>query len=242
MYIYDKIVEFLRCLLSISNSAFLFIPLVFLISLISNSIPYVSIPYLALLLLYSSCTGINNVGYSMLIVLSSAVGAALGKVVIYYLGKGFSNVIIGEKNYTYVKLLSRLLDKSIFLAIMMFAATPLPDDILYIPVGVLKYPLHKFFLACLTGKVFLTAFVFYSGGLIHSVISISVSDIGSVSIISTIVSIMLTVITLILMRYIDWAQLVEIFAKYGLARGFFMLLVRFHKVLRRGDVGEESDS
>ncbi len=229
--IYSKILYLIRYLLGLSSNSLLFASVIFLVSFISNSIPYVSIPYLALILLYSSYTGFGNVLSLITTVLSSALGAALGKIVIYYLGRGFSNIIIGVSNETYIKLLSKFLDKSIFLAIAIFAATPLPDDILYIPVGVLRYPLLKFFIACFVGKFVLTSFVFYSGGIIHSIVSLS--KIQYAGMISTVVSVAITIIVLFVMKRLDWAKLVEVLSSHGIVRGSILVVMRAREFIRR---------
>jgi len=234
--IYDKIQSFLKFLLSLPATSPLVTLIVFLVSLISNSVPYISVPYLALILLYSSYWGVQDLTHSTLIVLSSALGAAIGKIVVYYLGKGVSNLVISSSNEAYIKLLSKFLDKSIFLSIIIFAATPLPDDILYIPVGVLRYPLLKFFISCFIGKLILTAFVFYSGGFIHSLMKFSqVQDVG---IVATIVSILVTAIVLLFMRYLDWAKLVEVIVNYGVVKGSLIFVTRPHHFIRRSKGGQ----
>jgi membrane protein YqaA with SNARE-associated domain len=50
-----------------------------------------------------------------------------------------------------------------FLALIIFAATPLPDDIAGIIAGFLKYDLKRFFAAVLIGKVIFHLVLAYGG-------------------------------------------------------------------------------
>ena len=49
-----------------------------------------------------------------------------------------------------------------FLTVFVFAVTPLPDDLLYIPLGMIKYPFRKTLLACFIGKtLFMTGLAYF---------------------------------------------------------------------------------
>ncbi|KPJ57077.1 hypothetical protein AMJ49_02900, partial [Parcubacteria bacterium DG_74_2] len=61
------------------------------------------------------------------------------------------------------KVISVFKKKGTFYAIILLAATPLPDDILGISAGFLKYDLKKFFLASLIGKIILHLIIAYGG-------------------------------------------------------------------------------
>lgn len=58
--------------------------------------------------------------------------------------------------------LRRLLGGSVFLVAFIFAATPLPDDVAFIPMGIMKYSPIKTYISLYTGKFALTVFVLYS--------------------------------------------------------------------------------
>lgn len=133
---------------------------IFIISLIANSIPFVAIPYLAIILAYSLL--LQNLTTKLLVAFSSALGATAGKIIIYSIGS-LVRVGLSEKTLKNLELFNKIASKSLFLAIFLFASLPLPDDILYIPIGIAKYSMVKYSVAVLLGKTVLTsAIVFYS--------------------------------------------------------------------------------
>ncbi len=95
--------------------------------------------------------------------LFSGLGSAIGEFTGYALGFGGRKVI--EKKYKKdIKKTERLFQKyGGFLIIVLFAATPLPDDVVGIIGGTLKYPLKKFFIASLIGKTILNLILAYGG-------------------------------------------------------------------------------
>jgi len=129
---------------------------IFLISLVSNSIPFFTIPYLGIVAGYALfyVNPLNKV----VLVLASALGATVGKIAIYFMGKAVSKGF-SESTKKNVDLFKRIAKRSLFIAILVFAASPLPDDILYVPLGIMGYPILLYFIAILAGKAVLTSIV-----------------------------------------------------------------------------------
>jgi membrane protein YqaA with SNARE-associated domain len=83
----------------------------------------------------------------------AGTGSAIGEITGYGVGRGGREVI--EKKYKH------LLDRTRkwmeghgdFLIITLFAATPLPHDVVGMISGAVEYPLRKFMLATLVGKI-----------------------------------------------------------------------------------------
>src|SRR5438128_11915220 len=67
--------------------------------------------------------------------------------------------------------LRRLLGGGVFLVAFIFAATPLPDDVAYIPMGIMKYSPIKTYISLYTGKFVLTLFVLYTARKSEEVIN-----------------------------------------------------------------------
>jgi len=99
--------------------------------------------------------------------LIAGFGASLGEFVGYGLGYGGGK--LGERKYDdrYKKKIERtkkLFDKyGGFWVLLVFAASPLPDDIAGIAGGILKYEIKKFFIAILIGKIIFNLFLAYGG-------------------------------------------------------------------------------
>ena len=119
---------------------------VFFVSFIGSATIIFPIPSFALVFL------LGAVMNPWLVALSAAAGNTAGELTGYALGKGSGKLI--EKKYKkvlkkYKKWFER--DRT-FLLIVLFAATPLPDDVVGLLCGVFNYNLKKFVLASFIGK------------------------------------------------------------------------------------------
>ncbi|NPA22896.1 MAG: VTT domain-containing protein [Crenarchaeota archaeon] len=222
----NNVVEYLR---SITGSGLLFIILsTYVISFISNCIPYLTVPYLAIIFFYTSLFS-NNIELVTIIILISSLGAATGKVIVYLIGKSLRRLVIGKVSEQDIELFNKLADKGIFFAIFVFAATPLPDDVLYIIVGALKYSPLRFFAACLAGKIVITSFVAFSGEAIGDVVPPGLVIILSIAI---------TVLVILFMRRIDWEKLVRSMIEDGAHRAIMRFISNPREFLKQSSGSE----
>jgi len=129
----------------------------FLVDLVASSSIIFPIP--SFLLAFAAGNFLNP----WLIGLSSGAGAALGELIGYGLGKGSGKVI--EKKYKkWVEMGKKWIKShSSFPMIILFAATPLPDDILGIVCGLFNYDIKKFFIASFIGKVIMYTALAWGG-------------------------------------------------------------------------------
>jgi membrane protein YqaA with SNARE-associated domain len=83
----------------------------------------------------------------------AGIGSAIGETTGYALGRG-GRELIEEK---YEKWLNRarkwMKNHGDFMIIVLFAATPLPHDVVGILSGAVEYPFKKFILATMVGKI-----------------------------------------------------------------------------------------
>jgi membrane protein YqaA with SNARE-associated domain len=93
----------------------------------------------------------------------AAFGSAIGEFTGYYLGYGSH----GTLKKKYKKWIERMMDfaekRSMFLTIIVIAATPIPTDIGGILAGIAKYDTRKFFLAMLIGKIINYSVIAWAG-------------------------------------------------------------------------------
>jgi len=93
----------------------------------------------------------------------AGLGAAIGEFTGYALGWGGRKVI----NIKWKKWIKRTEEAfkryGGFWIILLFAVTPLPDDIVGIIAGTFKYSVKKFFIASLIGKIILHLILAYAG-------------------------------------------------------------------------------
>ena len=181
---------------------------IFFVSMISNSIPYVSLPYLAILVFMAPLFQLP-----FLAVISSAFGATLGKVVILFLGRSFRR-ILSEETKENLECFNTLFRRWSFLAVFLFAASPLPDDVLYIPLGLSGYRLIPYFIAVFAGKIIVTSLAVVFGR--------AFVEVANRHNIPFEVSLLLLVAVTILITYItvkvNWRNVVEAYSK-GVGEG-----------------------
>lgn len=141
---------------------------VFLISIFGNFTVIFPVPYLLVLLLivvnWSNFTLIDGLILGLVV----GAGAAIGETTAWLLGRTQTQSL--EESATGQRMMSmrRQIERGFGgLLIFIYAATPLPDDLLLITLGATKYPLWKAILYCFLGKVALAllitigAFFFY---------------------------------------------------------------------------------
>ncbi len=195
---------------------------VFLVIFISHAIPFSYLPGWYYLILYASTIG-DNTSLKVLSVVSAALAAALAKVAVYYMGRGFRHVL-SERTKKGMELFNRIASRSMVLAIFIFAALPLPDDILYIPLGIMGYDIKKYLAAIFLGKLILAAlFVAYTD-VVSSMIRTTNYDMNAV--IATVIA---TVVISIMVVRTRWFDVVDAFVSKGWRRG---ILVLFREVFR----------
>ncbi|UCB59797.1 MAG: VTT domain-containing protein [Candidatus Bathyarchaeota archaeon] len=134
---------------------------VFLISLLGTVAIVVPVPYTLVIL------GLGAAGWDpWLLTISGGLGSAIGELAGYFLGY-YGRRIISEERQRKMDFLLKLFGKYSPVAIFIFALTPLPDDLLFIPLGILRYSLIRAFIPALLGK-FLMVFILASLGKVYS--------------------------------------------------------------------------
>ena len=128
---------------------------VFLAGFLGASIPffpsYILIPLMA--------TQLNP----FIVGVVSGIGAGVGQYLHYYIGLGGRYLFSPETRVRFERWRVRFGKYGVWL-IMALAATPLtPDDIVWIPLGLMRYPRLKALLAGITGKTILSLVYAYAG-------------------------------------------------------------------------------
>lgn len=179
-------------------------PGVFLLSLVGSAIPFLPLPYLFVVVILS---GILD---PLLLGLVSGLGGALGKITSYLLGRlGYR--FLGQERRRSMDALNRLIGKYGAIGVFIFALTPLPDDVYYIPIGMTRYSFTKFMIYSTAGKVLLAVSVAYMGRAYMEVLDMLMNGGPGATIISIAV---LVVITIIILR-VDWEMLAHYLEKGG---------------------------
>ena len=130
---------------------------VFLAGLIGTSTIFLPVPAF-LILMSAAALGLNP----LLVAFLSAAGQSLGELTGYAVGVGGKKVL--EKKYSkQLRVVSKWFRKNGFITIFVFAATPLPDDLVGVLAGFGRYELKKFLLASFLGKICLSLLLAFAG-------------------------------------------------------------------------------
>lgn len=116
-------------------------------------------PQVVVFLMSAPALGFNP----LLVGILAGLGAGIGQYLHYYIGAG-GRFLLSEKRRASMEKWKARLDKYGVLLIFLFAVTPLtPDDLLWIPLGMMKYPKLKALISAILGKTVMLVLCAYGG-------------------------------------------------------------------------------
>lgn len=185
-----------------------------LVNFFGSLIPFIPLP--GFLLLASMSVG-DQFNLHVLALLS-ALTATVAKQIIFYISYEGRH-ILNEKTRKRMRPFERLVKRYGAAAAFVAAATPIPDDLIYVPLGLAKYNPKRFFIATLAGKIVLS----YSIVLISHNLGLSlvepflenVNDVTTVYVGIIIFGAMMTAIVVLLLR-LDWQRILGRLAPWTL--------------------------
>ena len=185
-----------------------------LVNFFGSLVPFVPLPGFLLLATMS----VGDTFHLHVLALVSAITATAAKQIIFFVSTG-GRKIISEKTRKRMRPFERLVKKYGAAAAFVAAATPIPDDIIFVPLGLAKYNPKKFFIATLTGKIVLSyVIVFVSHYLGLSLLEplvATIDDATTVYIGIIIFGAMMTAVVVLLLR-LDWVRVMGKLAPWTL--------------------------
>ncbi|WNZ28347.1 MAG: DedA family protein [Candidatus Bathyarchaeota archaeon] len=169
---------------------------IFIISFIGSVSVIFPIPYTLVIF------GLGSVLDPVLIAISGGLGAALGEFSGYALGY-YGTSKISEERRKKMDFMVKIFDKYGPVTIFLFALTPLPDDLLFIPLGVMRYSFLKAFIPAIIGKTLMTFIIAYSGQQSLELITVILGESGFLG---TAITVVLLAIVIFAMIKIDWEK------------------------------------
>jgi len=176
-----------------------------LVNFFGSLVPFIPLP--GFLLLATMSVGDQ---YDLhVLALFSAIAATVAKQIIFFVSSS-GRKIINEKTRKRMRPFERLVKRYGAAAAFVAAATPIPDDIIFVPLGLAKYNPKKFFVATLTGKIVLSyVIVFISHYLGLSLVEPfleGIDDATPVYIGIIIFGAMMTAVIVLLLK-LDWQRI-----------------------------------
>lgn len=185
-----------------------------LVNFFGSLVPFVPLPGFLLLATMSVGDQFNI----HILALLSAITATVAKQIIFYVSYG-GRRIINEKTRKRMRPFERLVKRYGAGAAFFAAATPIPDDLVYVPLGLAKYNPKRFFIATLTGKIVLSyVIVLISHHLGISLVAPFLEDVDDttpVYIGIIVFAAMMTSVIVVLLR-LDWQKILGKFAPWTL--------------------------
>jgi membrane protein DedA with SNARE-associated domain len=127
-----------------------------LVNFFGSLIPFVPLPGFLLLATMS----VGNEYDLHVLALLSAITATVAKQIIFFVSFT-GRRIMNEKTRKRMRPFERLVKRYGAAAAFVAAATPMPDDIIFVPLGLAKYNPKRFFVATLTGKIVLSYIIVF---------------------------------------------------------------------------------
>lgn len=185
-----------------------------LVNFIGSLVPFIPLPGFLLLATMS----VGDKFDLHVLALTSAIAATAAKQIIFFISYE-GRRIIKQSTRERMRPFERLVKKYGAAAAFFAAATPIPDDLVYIPLGLAKYNPKRFLIATLAGKLVLSyVIVFSSHYLGLSLIEPYVEDIDSpipIYIGIAIFGASMTIVVVLLLR-LDWRRILGRFAPWTL--------------------------
>jgi len=186
----------------------------FLISFLGNATVLVPFPYMGVTFILGGLTDEVTSQFLFdpwLVGLLSGLGAVLGEMTGYVIGYGGGQLIDKEQRNAFRGYVNEHPRATPFV-LWFLAATPLPDDVLIIPLGAARYPWWKVMMPQFIGKTIFMTFVAWSGRFGLSIVGSLIGSTNPSSIVSRgveIASVLLIVLAIYVLVRIDWTKLVS---------------------------------
>jgi len=185
-----------------------------IVSFFGSLIPFVPIPSFVLV----ATMAVGEQFDIHVLVLIAALTATAAKQIIFYVSYG-GRKIISEKTKKRMKPFQKLVKRYGGSAAFVAAATPIPDDLVYIPLGLAKYNPKRFFVATLLGKIVLYYAIVlishYMGLSLLEPILQNIEDPLPVYIGIIILGLAMTIIVILLLR-LNWERILSRVAPWTL--------------------------
>jgi membrane protein DedA with SNARE-associated domain len=170
-------------------------PSAFLLGIIGAASVVVPVPTTVVLLAIAG----SRIFDPTLLAIAFGLGAAVGQLTSYMVGY-VGSMVVGKKQKHSLGAMLKIFERYGMAAVFIFALTPLPDSLLFVPLGLVHYSLWKIFAATVAGKIVMSLIITHFGGLIGQVAE---------SWVFGVITTVLLVLVVIAMFKVDWEKLVD---------------------------------
>ena len=185
-----------------------------LVNFFGSLVPFVPLPGF----LFLATMSVGNEYDLHVLALVSAITATAAKQIIFFVSFG-GRKIMNQKTRIRMRPFERLVKRYGAAAAFVAAATPIPDDIIFVPLGLAKYNPKRFFIATLAGKLVLSyVIVFISHNIGLSFIEPFLENVDDATPVYIGIIIFGTIMTavIVLLLKLDWQRIMVKLAPWTL--------------------------
>jgi len=182
---------------------------VFLVSIFGNLSVIFPVPYVIFLWFLAIFRVWIN---PLLLGVAAGGGAAIGETSAWLLGRGAAEALEDTQYGLRLKSYGNLIERGWGIPlIILFAALPLPDDVLLLALGALKYSYKKTILACFTGKIIMCTAISFAARTFSTTRIFGKTILewysGEAGLTTMLASIALMVMVFIALLFVDWGKI-----------------------------------
>lgn len=171
----------------------------FVVTLLGNVTILIPIPFA--LIIYLGGSFLNPLALGLV----TGAAATIGEMSSYLVGRGGRRVI--EARYgRRLDSMRVLINRWGMLGIFLFSLLPLPDDLLLVPLGMIKYNVWKLITAMFLGKTLMCLVISYAGFYSFSGIMEIFESGGTLGVVASVVALVLVIVAIL---RIDWEALLD---------------------------------
>ena len=148
----------------------------------------------------------------VVLAIAGGLGSSIGVLAGYFLGY-YGRAIISQEEQRKMNYLVKIFGGNIPVVVFIFAFTPLPDALIFIPLGIAQYSLLKVWIPNLLGKLLMCYVLAEAGRLSIGFIRVLFGEGGWLGVILTTA---LLIILLVVMFKVDWEKIFEKYFMKGM--------------------------
>ena len=171
----------------------------FLISFLGNLTIFIPVPFAFFIIALGATLNPFLVG------VACGLGSTLGKLLAYLVGWA-GRKLIDERYGSRLESAKSLIRRYGAVMVFLFALLPLPDDLIMIPMGMLRYSFVNFLIATLMGKLVMGLILAYSGHFGFRIIHFLRETSG---ILTSLATVILFIFIVVVLLKIDWGRLID---------------------------------
>lgn len=181
---------------------------IFIISFLGSILIFIPVPYFPILI----TSALNKELDPNIIALSATIGAVMAKSSIF-IASYYGRNLLSSKTKSKIMPLQNFLAKYGGLAAFIAALLPIPDDLVYIPLGIAKYSIKKFVAFTFAGKMLYGLLIVWGAvilgrPLMENLLSFSESNNQLTFILIALSIVGLLILILFFTFKVDWAKVI----------------------------------